>query len=261
MNRVVTGFFIGLSGGIFGGLLGVGGGVITIPLMVGLLKIGQLKAHGTSLVALVFIGIAGAITYSREGSVDLTASLLLALTAVFTAHAGARFANVLPEWKLKHAFGAFLISVSVLLVLKSYLSHLSVSFTGWTKIIVLLLTGLFTGFLSGMMGVGGGAIMIPVMVLLVGFSQHTAQGSSLLVMIPAGIAGAATHWRLGNVEGNILVSLVPGILLGTYAGGSLAHLLPEGYLRLTFAVVLAWTGIRYLKASASDGKSANNQEK
>ncbi len=240
---------IGLAAGFFGGLVGLGGGVIMIPLMVGILKMNQHSAHGTSLVALVFTGLAGAATYALNGSVDLTASLLLASTAVFTARAGARFANALPEWKLKRSFGVFLILVTLLLLLKPYLNHLSEPVTGWTNILIMLTTGVFTGFLSGMMGVGGGTIMVPSMVLLAGFTQYTAQGSSLLAMVPAGGVGAFTHWRLGNVNAGILPGLIPGILIGTYIGGSFAHILPEGALRLIFSAVLIWTGIRYLRTA------------
>ena len=243
----MTNLLIGLAAGFFGGLVGLGGGVIMIPLMVGILKMGQHQAHGTSLVALVFTGIAGAITYGLNGSVDIMAALLLASTAIFTARAGARFANALPEWKLKRAFGGFLILVSLLLLLKPYLYQVDEPTTGWLKIAVLLSTGIFTGFLSGMMGVGGGTIMVPSMVLLIGFTQYAAQGSSLLAMVPVGIAGAFTHWRLGNVSAGILPGLVPGILLGTYLGGSLAHILPEATLRIIFATVLIWTGVRYLR--------------
>jgi len=243
--------FIGLLAGIFGGLVGLGGGVIMIPLMVGFLKLGQHRAHGTSLVALVFTGISGAVTYAMKGSVDVTAALLLAVTAVVTARSGAHFAHALPEWKLKRAFGVFLIFVSVLLLLKPYLSHVIGSAGGWGKSVVLLVTGAFTGFLSGMMGVGGGTIMVPAMVLLAGFGQHMAQGSSLLAMVPAGVAGAYTHWRLGNVEARLLPGLIPGILLGTYFGGTLAHRLPEGALRVVFAAVLIWTGGRYIKTRST----------
>jgi uncharacterized protein len=243
-------FLIGFIAGIFGGLVGLGGGVVMIPLMVGILKMGQHKAHGTSLVALVFTGISGTITYALKGSVDFFGSLLLAITAVFTARAGAHFAHALPEWKLKRAFGGFLVVVSLLLLSKPYLSHAGAPVSGSTKIVTLLLTGIFSGFLSGMMGVGGGTIMVPAMVLLAGFSQHTAQGTSLLSMVPAGGVGAFTHWKLGNVQSDLLTGLIPGILIGTYLGGSLAHILSEGTLRIVFAAVLIWTGLRYLKTRA-----------
>ena len=110
--------------------------------------------------------------------------------------------------------------------------------------------------------------MVPSMVLLTGFTQYTAQGSSLLAMIPAGGVGAFTHWRLGNVNASILPAFIPGILIGTYLGGSLAHILSEDILRFIFAVVLIWLGIRYLRtpiheelsSGLSDNLSVNSDE-
>src|SRR5512143_115712 len=98
----MTSLLIGLCSGLFGWLVGRGG-VIMIPLMVGVMEMGQHKAHGTSLVALVFTGISGALIYFQKGSIDIVASLLLAATAIFTARAGAHHAHALPEWKLKRA--------------------------------------------------------------------------------------------------------------------------------------------------------------
>jgi uncharacterized membrane protein YfcA len=113
-----------------------------------------------------------------------------------------------------------------------------------------LASGAVAGFISGMMGVGGGSIMVPALVLAVGHSQYTAQGSSLMAMIPGGSVGAYTHWRLGNVVLKVLPGLIPGIMIGTYLGGSLAHLLSEAHLRLIFAAVLIWLGIRDIRGAA-----------
>ncbi|MGC9196207.1 MAG: sulfite exporter TauE/SafE family protein [Syntrophobacteraceae bacterium] len=239
---------IGLAAGLFGGLLGLGGGAIMIPLMVGAMKISQHKAHGTSLVALVFTGLAGVAAYDWHGSIDITASLILASTAIFTSRAGARFSNSLPEWKLKRSFGWFLVVISSLLILKPYLPHANTAFSGWSQILILLVTGTFTGFLSGMMGIGGGGIMVASMVLILGFSQYTAQGCSLLAMIPIGATGAFTYWRSGNVSANILPGLIAGIIVGSFSGGLFAHLLPEEVLRLVFSGALIFTGSRFLRA-------------
>lgn len=102
----MIGLGIGLLAGIFGGLVGLDGGVVMIPLMVDFLKLSQHKAHGTSLVAHVFTGISGAVTYALKGSVDIIASVLLAATAIITFRAGAHYAHALPEWKPKKSFGA-----------------------------------------------------------------------------------------------------------------------------------------------------------
>lgn len=243
---------IGLVAGLFGGLIGVGGGAVMIPLMVRFFKFSQHQGHGTSLMALVFTGLSGAVTYGLKGSVDIRAAVLLAASAMVTARFGALYAHSLPEWQLKRAFGLFLISMALLLLSKPYLHHLAFlphNVTGWQEVATLLATGGITGFLSGMMGIGGGAIMVVAMVLLAGFSQHTAQGSSLLAMVPAGAVGAYTHWRLGNVVPRVLPGLILGIIIGTYFGSSLALHLTEPNLRLVFATMLIWLGLRDIRGA------------
>jgi len=244
---------IGLAAGVFGGLIGVGGGAVMIPLMVRYFKFSQHQGHGTSLMALVFTGLAGAVTYYSKGSVDIWSAALLAASAMVTARFGALYANALPEWRLKRAFGFFLIFISLLLLSKPYLLHLAFlphQVSGWTKVAVLLTTGVFTGFFSGMMGIGGGSIMVAAMVLLAGFSQYSAQGSSLLAMVPAALVGSYTHWRLGNVVFWVLPGLIAGIIVGTYLGGNLAHLLSEADLRLVFAAMLILMGLRDVRGAA-----------
>jgi uncharacterized membrane protein YfcA len=248
MKNHLISFAIGIAAGIFGGLIGLGGGLIMIPLLVSVLKLDQCRAHGTSLAALIFTGISGAITYGYHGQIDWTAAAALAVPAVFTVSAGARFADRLPGWKLKKVFGAFLIFCSALLLLKPLLADLLVVLPSYASIAALIVTGAVTGFLSGLMGVGGGTIMVPAMILLAGFTQHVAQGTALLVMIPTGCVGAFTHWRLGNVAGGLLIGMVPGIMLGTFLGGNLAQIIPDDPLRWMFVLVTVYMGWRYVKA-------------
>jgi uncharacterized membrane protein YfcA len=244
-------FLIGLAAGAFGGLVGLGGGVVMVPLTVSAFQRVQRQAHGTSLMALLFTAIVGTMTYAAEGSVDYAAGLILAVTAIFTVRAGALYCHVLPEWKLKRAFGFFLVFVSLLLLSKSFFTFPIETPAGWTRVLFLLAIGAVSGFFSGMLGIGGGSIMVTAMVLLVGMTQHMAQGSALLCMIPAGAVGAFTHWRLGNVVKTLLPGLIAGILLGTYFGGTLALYLPENILRIVFASVLTWTGMKYMRAKSS----------
>lgn len=244
-------FWIGLVSGVFGGMVGMGGGVLMIPLMSGVLGFPQHVCHGTSLVAVVFTGIAGAVTYAFFDHVDWMAALLLAAGALWPVRAGARLCRRLPERNLRWVFGLFLIFTSILLLARPWLFTLTAaSARDWLWVAVLLAGGAVTGFLSGLMGVGGGAFMIAFMVLLAGFEQQSAQGSSLLAMVPVSAMGAWAHWRLGSVEKTVLPGLIPGIVAGTVAGGMVAAFLPEHILRILFAAVLIGTGIRYCRKSA-----------
>jgi uncharacterized membrane protein YfcA len=241
---------IGLLAGIFGGLVGLGGGAVIIPMLVHKFKLIQRQAHGTSLVVVIFSGLAGTFTYAMKSSVDVGASLILAAAAITTARWGARYCSRMQEYKLKRSFGGFLILVALLLLLKPYITAHSAPVTGWLKVAIFLTAGFVTGFISGMMGVGGGALMVGAMVLFAGMSQHVAQGCSLLAMVPTAAVGSYTHWKLGNVVRSLLPGLIAGVLIGTYIGGSIALLLPETALRIIFAAVLSWMGLQYIRTPA-----------
>jgi len=246
-KTILIGLGIGFLGGFLGGMVGIGGGVIMIPLMTAFAALTQKEAHGTSLVAVVFTGAVGALTYYLHGVVDWLAALVLAASAILFARAGAIYAHSMQENLLKRWFGIFIIAVSLLLVARGLMPERGGSLSMWSRTIVLLCAGMGTGFISGMMGVGGGSVMIPAMVILAGMEQHLAQGTSLLAMVPVGIAGAFTHYRLGNVRKYLAFGLAGGAIAGGFAGGTLANRLPEFYLKLIFAVIGIWMGIKYVK--------------
>ncbi len=106
-----------------------------IPLMVRFFKLGQHSAHGTSLVALVFMGLSGAMTYALKGTINLTASMIMAAGALITAQAGSHYAHSLSEWKLKRFFGGFLLFVSIVMLLNPYFPLGRATEAGGIKII------------------------------------------------------------------------------------------------------------------------------
>ena len=243
-----TGFIIGFAGGVLGGLVGLGGGIVMVPLMTWLAKLTQHRAHGTSLVAIVFTGLIGSVTYFFHGYVDWKAALILAVSAMLTARFGALYAHSLPEKKLRKAFGLFLVFASLMLVLKGTVMESSFDIGPVFRYTAFFLTGITTGFASGMMGVGGGGIMIPFLVILAGMPQHLAQGTSLLAMVPGSAMGSAMHYRLGNVVKEIVPGLVIGAAIGGYSGAAFAHLVPDIYLKVIFSLLGLWMGVNYIKA-------------
>lgn len=108
------------------------------------------------------------------------------------------------------------------------------------------LAGLGVGILSGLFGIGGGILMVPFMVLALDATQHVAEGTSLLVIIPTAIAGVLSHRRRGYLAFRHAGLLALGGLGGAYLGASLALDLSEDVLQSIFGILVAMTGARFL---------------
>ena len=106
--------------------------------------------------------------------------------------------------------------------------------------------GIAVGVLSALFGIGGGVVMVPFMVLLLERSQHVAEGTSLLVIVPTAIAGVVAHRRRGYVEFGLAGWLGLGGALGAFAGATLALTIEGVLLEKLFALFLAMMGIRLI---------------
>jgi uncharacterized membrane protein YfcA len=117
--------------------------------------------------------------------------------------------------------------------------------------------GIGAGVVSGALGVGSGVVIIPVLALLCGFEQKSAQGTALAVMVPMAFVGAIRYWRNPQVElhGLIILLLVLGAVVGALAGTELAARLPGDLLRKVFAVFLVIVAVRMFTISPRRGHS------
>ncbi len=114
-------------------------------------------------------------------------------------------------------------------------------------LLLLILIGLITGALAGMLGIGGAIIMIPSMVFLLGVSQHTAQGTSLAVMLPPiGIIAAYNYFKAGQVNIKFAIILAITFLIGSYFGSKFALNLPQPLLKKVFGILLLLVAARML---------------
>jgi uncharacterized membrane protein YfcA len=104
--------------------------------------------------------------------------------------------------------------------------------------------GVSAGILAGLLGIGGGLVMVPAMVLLLGFDQHVAQGTSLLVIIPAALSGTVTHYRNGRVSLRDAGFLAAGGVVAAGIGSVLALSVDDSVLRKLFAVFLIVVAIQ-----------------
>ncbi len=235
---------IGVASGFFGSLVGLGGGVVLIPLLTMWAGLQQHRAHATSLVAVVFTGILGGAAYATGNAVDWRLSIYIAAAATLMAIGAVVYSARVLVGFLKKLFGGLLIVTAISLPLGA--EFVGAGLTGSMRVPAALLLGALSGSLTGLLGIGGGSLIVPMLVLVFGLDQHTAQGTSLAVMIPAGIAGTIVHLANRRVETNIVVALVAGVAVGAFTGGRSALFVPELPLQLLFAALLLWTGYRYL---------------
>lgn len=116
-----------------------------------------------------------------------------------------------------------------------------------SMLIILLVIGVITGAMAGMLGIGGAIIMIPALVFALGFSQQMAQGTSLAVMLPpVGIIAAYNYWKAGQADIKIALILAIAFIVGSYFGSKLALTLPQPLLKKIFGILLLLVAARML---------------
>jgi uncharacterized protein len=242
---------LGLCAGVLVGLLGIGGGVVLVPAMVYLLHMDQHLAQGTSLfILLPPIGLGALREYWKQGQVDLHAGILCALGMLFGAYAGSLIALPMPSRNLKGLFGFFLILSGFLLWRKAQLEGGAASRgedmpvrEGIARGVGIFAIACVCGVASGMFGIGGGVLLVPLLGLLFAFNQHRAQGTSLVALIPpTGVLALMAYSREGFVSWKTGLLLIPGVFLGGIIGGILAKNIKPRSMRQVFAGVLVLLG-------------------
>lgn len=111
----------------------------------------------------------------------------------------------------------------------------------------LLIIGLAAGFMGGLVGIGGGVIIVPALVMLLGMSQHQAQGTSLMmILFPVGILGVLNYYKQGYVDFKYAGLLALGFFIGSYLGSKYSLSLPQLTVKRIFAVVMMLLAIKIL---------------
>jgi uncharacterized membrane protein YfcA len=222
---------IGFAGGIVGGLIGGGAGVLYVPALDRFTGMPRARAHGTSTIAQIGLCVAGVVTYAvGGGALDLRVGVGMLV--------GATFGGLLGPWLLARArdtvLRVLLIAILLLTAAKFALDALGPALfvhavvpagllgDPWFLVPATLLAGLVVGAWSGAMGLGGGLLAVPALVLLFGVELHVAAGTSLLIFIPNSVVGGWVHVRQGTASawwGWLLgLTAVPGVVLGAVLG-------------------------------------------
>ena len=116
-----------------------------------------------------------------------------------------------------------------------------------STLLILIIIGIITGILAGMLGIGGAIVMVPALVFFLGFNQHAAQGTSLAVMLPPiGIVAAMNYYKAGQVNIKYAIILAICFIVGSYFGSKYSLTLPESALKKIFGIILLLVAVKML---------------
>ena len=224
------------------GLLGVGGGVIFVPLLTYLTKIDFKTNTGISSLAVVFVASASSLTYIfndfNKGSNIILATLVIISGGVVGGYLGSKLTPRINTKVLVRIFSLLLIATAYRMIFST-----SVNAIYENNLFLYFLVGFVSGIGSGLLGIGGGIIRIPMLILFGGFEQIIAQGISLITTVPTALTAAITKIRKNkdSVKNGLYVGIFG--ITGSVIGGNFVFNISESILNISFGIFLIFVSI------------------
>jgi hypothetical protein len=247
-----------ISGGLIGLLLGAtggGGSLVAIPLLVYVVGVPVQNATAMSLIVVGYSALFGAWQESRHKRVHVPAALVFSLTGMIGAWVGAQGHPLVPEALVLFLFGNLLLFISVWTFWKNYEGEQNDIPTGcakefsWRCALKALAFGWGVGLLTGFFGVGGGFLIVPALMFLMGFPIRLAIGTSLLIIALISIGGVIGHLKVAHLDIVLTGLVLLGSLLGLMFGTQLTRSIPAHHLRRGVAILIGVIGILLVMAN------------
>jgi uncharacterized membrane protein YfcA len=256
---------LGILVGAFGTLIGAGGGFLLLPLLLFLYPHERPSVlTGISLAVVLVNATSGSVAYARMRRIDLQAGLVFALAGIPGAVLGAVVTTWLDRRVFDPLLGIVLILGATFILVRPNQPHHPNSLPGARTLVesdgavhqyrprIALGAGLsvLVGFLSSLLGIGGGILHVPVMVYLLGFPIHVATATSHFVLAILALAGVLTHVATGSFRSGLIraLPLAVGALVGAQGGAALSSRVRGPWILRGLALALAAVGVRLLLA-------------
>jgi uncharacterized membrane protein YfcA len=245
---------------VLSGMFGIGGGIVTTPAIRLLLGFPALVAVGTPLAVILPTAAAGAFSYARRGLADVRAGIILGVVGAPAAVAGA--------WLSDRVGGRAIMVLTAGIIL--YVAADMAARVGEriaeapepaavpaprAPVSRLVALGAVAGLYSGLLGLGGGFVVVPVLSRWLGFPLKRAIGTSLVTVAVLSVPGSAAHLLLGHVDLALAAWLVLGTVPGALIGARLTAAARERHITLAFAAVLAITGVVLAVSELAGGRT------
>jgi uncharacterized membrane protein YfcA len=242
---------IGFLIAIFAAITGVGGGVLFVPILTLAFGIAPSTAIGTSLLVMVFGGLGATIGYSRQKKVYFKAALLLAVGTAPGAILGAYLTAFIPSATLGITFGIFLIVLAFWIIYDKIcaarrqkervlpkITSEGDCFKSKRRLSLALCLSFFAGIISGLLGIGGGTIIVPLLLLVVYLPIQIAVGTSMLLVLITSFSGVFQHYNLGNINFTYALLLAFGAFFGAQVGAYFSKRIAAEKVQLILAITL-----------------------
>ncbi len=227
---------LGFAAGILGSMIGLGGGIIVVPVLT-FLGFPPTVAASNSLFAALSNAIASTISYSRQKRIDFSIGLKLGLLSIPGTILGAVISTDSAPDVFKILFGLVLIASTVYIFLRKNLESKE-KILSKQMIIFAIGASFFAGIISSFFGIGGGIIFVPLMVVGMGMAMKRAAPTSQLILLFASLSGVITHSILGHPDFTQAGLLAIGSFAGGLVGARLSIDIKERYLQILVSVVI-----------------------
>lgn len=262
---------LGVFVGTYGTLVGAGGGFIIVPILLLLFAedFTTTQASGTSLTVVFFNGISASVAYIRQRKIDYASAWRFAAATVPSAFLGGQIAHYFGASAFKLIFGLLLVAVAIFLNLRpdpskaraladpskplprGFVRRMLVDARGQRYDYAFNLRNgiLFSfgiGFLSSILGIGGGVFMVPAMVTLFGFPAQIAAATSSFVLVFTALAGVISHLLRGNVVFGPAIAMSVGVIVGAQVGAAISQRVQGRAIVRFLSIALLLTGIQLI---------------
>jgi uncharacterized protein len=265
----ITLLIIGAVAGTIGSLVGLGGGIIVVPMLLSLgsyipsfENVSPQVAVGTSLLVVIFTGLSSTLTYMKYKKVDYKSGLIFFIGSGPGGIIGAYVNKLFNTTSFSIWFGLFMILVSIILMVKdklpqmkqrpgkkvtrTYLNENGNELTYSYHPVPGVLIAFVVGFISGLFGIGGGALMVPAMILLFMFPAHIAVATSMFIIFLSASTSSITHIALGNINWLYAAALIPGAWFGGRFGAAINTKLKGKTVVNLLRIVLIIAGLKLI---------------
>ncbi|PGS50213.1 sulfite exporter TauE/SafE family protein [Bacillus sp. AFS041924] len=260
---------IGLAAGTVGSLIGLGGGIIIVPMLLNidqfLSAFSTVPIHvavGTSLITIVFSSLSSTLSYHKQKRIDYKSGILFLIGSVPGSLLGTYINSLLNTERFTLFFGIFLICISIFLfvssklnkktkevhkgIIRTYTNDEGEAYIYSYSLPLAISLSVCVGIISGLFGIGGGILLVPMMAFLFGFPPQLAVATSMFVVMFTTLGSSISYITLGEVNFYYILLLIPGAWFGGKIGSYINQKLKTETIALILRVVVLLYGIKII---------------